>query len=131
ELPKEVWGIAADHVRLWLPPQRRKQKSAAQPTRPAASPSNANLPIDHMLAWQNVAMVSPQLDADTERLEIWFEAAPPAGAAEGVNTSSTLRDRRQLPVVSKHLPASSAKSLEFRRPPSLILAGDPQPPTVL
>jgi hypothetical protein len=82
EQPKQGAGIAANFIRLWLLRQSRTAQTAhanKAPVRKGQQPPQPSGPhLDHMLAWQKVAMVSPQIECDTDRLEIWFEDAPGA-----------------------------------------------------
>ena len=80
EQAKEGSGIAADHISLYLIPQKAGDQRISRPNMPPAAPSAQKGPqIHHMLAWQQtekVAMVSRQLEAESKRLEIWFEDGP-------------------------------------------------------
>lgn len=83
EQPSEASGIAADHISLYLVRQSQNgEQRAARPNMPPAPKRAQNGPqLDHMLAWQRVekvAMVSRQLEAESKRLEIWFQDGPAA-----------------------------------------------------
>jgi hypothetical protein len=76
EQPKDSSGIAADHIRLWIMRQNAEQRTARPNMPPAAKHAQSGPQLDHMVAWQEVekvAMVSRQLEAESKRLEIWFE----------------------------------------------------------
>ncbi|HEV3300590.1 MAG TPA: hypothetical protein VG055_13160, partial [Planctomycetaceae bacterium] len=76
EQPKDGAGITANKIRLWVTRQNRNAQTA-RANQPSAAKQTQNGPhLDHMLAWQKVLMVSPQMDCDTDHLEIWFENAP-------------------------------------------------------
>ena len=73
--PKRQFGLAADVMRLWLEPQTR---------RPGTQPGINDNPSERMqpkrlLALQNVAVVSPDLEGRTKRLEAFFEPFPAPG----------------------------------------------------
>jgi lipopolysaccharide export system protein LptA len=76
EQPLESSGIAADYVRLWIERQGGGQRRIAA-NLPPGQRRDRGPQIDHMLAWQNVALVNPQIEAETERLEVWFDPPPP------------------------------------------------------
>jgi lipopolysaccharide export system protein LptA len=84
EPASEALGIAANHLRVWVKRQQADRQAIAA-NRPLSTASPQNGPqIDHLLALQNVAVVSPQLEAETEHLEIWFEAGSlPGGGLPG------------------------------------------------
>jgi hypothetical protein len=71
--PEQEMGLAAEFIRLWIDRQ--------QPARPvahseeAASPSNRFSPR-RLLALDNVAVITPRMQGETDRLEVWFEEAP-------------------------------------------------------
>ncbi len=73
--PKRQFGLASDVMRLWLEPQSQ---------RPGTQPGTTENPSERMqpkrlLALQNVAIVSPDLEGRTKRLEAFFEPFPVAG----------------------------------------------------
>jgi lipopolysaccharide export system protein LptA len=76
EQPKDGAGIAANFIRLWVTRQNRNAQTARANQPPALKQAQNGPHLDHMLAWQKVAMVSPQMECDTDHLEIWFENAP-------------------------------------------------------
>jgi hypothetical protein len=79
EQPKQGAGIAANFIRLWLVRENRNAQTARAnqpPVRKGQQPQPSGPHLDHMLAWQKVGMVSPQMECETDRLEIWFEDAP-------------------------------------------------------
>jgi hypothetical protein len=80
EQPKEGSGIAADHISLYLIRQNAEQRTA-RPNMPPSPKRAQNGPqIHHLIAVQQtekVAMVSKQIEAESKRLEIWFQDAPP------------------------------------------------------
>jgi lipopolysaccharide export system protein LptA len=75
EQPKESAGITANKIRLWVTRQNRTAQ-AARANQPPESKTQNGPHLDHMLAWQQVAMVSKQMECDTDHLEIWFENGP-------------------------------------------------------
>jgi lipopolysaccharide export system protein LptA len=79
EQPKEASGIAADHISLYLVRQNAQQRAARPNMPPAPKRVQSGPQLDHMVAWQRVekvAMVSRQLEAESKRLEIWFQDGP-------------------------------------------------------
>ena len=78
EQPKQGAGIAANFIRLWLTRQNRSAQTVHSNHSHASGqqPQPEGPHLDHMLAWQKVAMVSPQMECETEHLEVWFEDAP-------------------------------------------------------
>jgi hypothetical protein len=76
EQPKEGAGISANFIRLWITRQNRSTQTV-HANEPPTSKQGEDAPhLDHMLAWQKVAMVSSQIECDTDHLEIWFSNAP-------------------------------------------------------
>ncbi len=73
--PKRQFGLASDVMRLWLEPQSRR--SETQPG-DVENPSERMQP-KRLLALQNVAIVSPDLEGRTKRLEAFFEPFPAPG----------------------------------------------------
>jgi hypothetical protein len=86
EQPKESSGIAADHISLYLIRQHPEQHSSRPNMPPAPKRAAQTGPqLDHLIAIQRtekVAMVSKQLEAESKRLEIWFQDGPAAAANE-------------------------------------------------
>jgi|GEM_PF-3863231 len=78
EQPKQDAGISANFIRLWLTRQNRGAQTvqANHPHAARQQPQPEGPHLDHMLAWQKVAMVSPQMECETDHLEVWFEDAP-------------------------------------------------------
>ncbi len=76
EQPKDGAGIYADFIRLWLTRQNRGGQSARANQPSVAKQQQSGPHLDRMLAIRKVAMVSPQMECDTDHLEIWFEDAP-------------------------------------------------------
>ncbi|HEX4071542.1 MAG TPA: hypothetical protein VHX68_10240 [Planctomycetaceae bacterium] len=89
EQPKEASGIAADHITLFLErqnPARRAARANMPPTTRGAQ-TGSGPQLHHMIAVQKtekVAMVSRQLEAESKRLEIWFDEGP-AGSPKAGN----------------------------------------------
>ena len=64
--PPRKMGLAANYVRLWVNRQDSTSNKSDKQNRNAFRPQR-------LLALENVAMVSPEMQAETERLAIWFE----------------------------------------------------------
>ena len=93
-----------------------------------------------MLAWQKVAMVSPQMECETEHLEVWFEerscaaAVPPGRTATQTQRSGTdVRLRRprhasrgKLRPGGDPLPRQLIERLHAGRQPSRRRLGRPR-----
>ncbi|MBT4866325.1 MAG: hypothetical protein HON53_14570 [Planctomycetaceae bacterium] len=75
--PLQQSGLAADFIKLWVEPQEEDSKES--PAVANRSKETGEEPqqfrIDHMHALKNVVMISPEMHADTDRLEVWFEEA--------------------------------------------------------
>jgi hypothetical protein len=76
EQPKDGAGITANIIRLWVTRQNRNPQAARANEPPAGRQTENGPHLDHMLAWQKVAMVNPQMECDTDKLEVWFENGP-------------------------------------------------------
>jgi hypothetical protein len=76
EQPKDEAGISANKIGLWVTRQKRGGQTARANQPSAAKPAQSGPHLDHMLALQKVAMVSPQIECETDHLEIWFEDGP-------------------------------------------------------
>lgn len=62
-------ALQADIVRLWVTPGRPEKVSAAS----TGKSRDDDVHPKRMLALQKVAFTSPQIDGETDRLEVWFE----------------------------------------------------------
>jgi lipopolysaccharide export system protein LptA len=83
EQPKEGSGIAADHISLFLIRQNAEQRAARPNMPPPPKRAQSGPQLHHLIALQRtekVAMVSKQIEAESKRLEIWFQDAPPANS---------------------------------------------------
>ena len=109
EQRKQESGIAANFIRLWVTRQNRKAQTAHANQPVAADPAQNGPHLDHMLAWQKVAMVSPQIECDTDRLEIWFEDGPGAPHRSPVDRR---RQRSSLVPTSDYVVRSPAPALQ-------------------
>jgi lipopolysaccharide export system protein LptA len=123
EQPKDASGIAADHIRLWIVRQNAEQRTARPNLPPAAKRPQGGPQLDHMVAWQEtekVAMVSRQLEAESKRLEIWFE-----DGALGPPKSEEQRPqlRANLMPTSKWLGDTQPASVR----PAVVQLADSQP----
>ncbi len=97
EQPKEGSGIAADHISLYLIRQNAERPTARPNMPPPPKRAQSGPQIDHLIAVQQtekVAMVSKQIEAESKRLEIWFQDAP-AAATSGQNGPPRLRANLQ------------------------------------
>ena len=100
EQPKDQSGIYADFIRLWLTRQNRGGQSARANQPPVAKQEQSGPHLDRMLAVRKVAMVSPQMECDTDHLEIWFENGP---AAPGRGPVPQARKRANLVPTSDRI----------------------------
>jgi len=75
--PLQQSGLAADFIKLWVEPhQKDSNASPALAKRSKTTEQESQqIRIDRMLALKNVVMISPEMHADTDRLEVWFEKA--------------------------------------------------------
>jgi len=124
EQPKDGAGIYANFIRLWVTRQNRNAQTARANQPPTIKQSQNGPHLDHMLAWQKVAMVNPQMECDTDHLEIWFENAPvppgrgpvqqPRQRANLVPTSDYVA--REAAPVALASPASAGATPEKKTP---------------
>jgi hypothetical protein len=89
--PAENMVLAAEFVRLWFERQTRKQRAAA-PNRPKTDAPLRARP-KRLLAENNVALLSPQMQAQGNRLEAWFEE----GRSQPDSASPQPADRAKSP----------------------------------
>ncbi|MEX2288648.1 MAG: hypothetical protein WD648_16240 [Planctomycetaceae bacterium] len=68
--PGEDMGLAAEFIRLWFQRQTRKQRAEASKARRSGESLGAR--PKRLLAENNVALISPQMQAQGNRLEAWF-----------------------------------------------------------
>lgn len=87
--------LDAEELFFWLLPAPREGAVKVGPT--AFSP-------DRLLASGQVRLTSPQLDAETDRLEAWFVPAPTAPTAPGTSPPSTAIEQ---PVAPSNTPLNS------------------------
>jgi lipopolysaccharide export system protein LptA len=113
EQPKDGAGIAANYIRLWVTRQNR-QGLAARANQPPAAPQASGPHLDHMLAWQKVAMVSPQIECDTDHLEIWFENGP---GTQRRTPAAAPRQRANLVPTSDYVVRGPAAGVVSTAPP--------------
>jgi lipopolysaccharide export system protein LptA len=117
EQPKDSSGIMANLIFLWVTRQGSERRSA-RPNMPASTTAPDNSPqIKYMLARQNVAMVSPQFEAETKRLEIRFEPAPSEPQDIDHNRA---RQRSNLVPTQLRIPGKSSESV-------LVASAQPEP----
>ena len=78
--PEDQIGLAAEFIKLWLKPEEQAPSSAPvpKPKNSADEPSNRSnrMQPTKLLAEKNVAIVSPDMQGQTNRLEVWFKPAP-------------------------------------------------------
>jgi hypothetical protein len=121
---KDGAGISANFIRLWVTRQNRNAQTARANQPPMVKQVQNGPHLDHMLAWQKVAMVNPQMECDTDHLEIWFENAPtpprrgpvqqPRQRANLVPTSDYVA--REAAAVASVSPASAVALPEKKTP---------------
>jgi hypothetical protein len=124
EQPKDGAGIAANVIGLWVTRQNRGGQTAHANQAPVAKPAQSGPHLDHMLALQKVAMVSSQVECETDHLEIWFEngpAAPRRGAAQPP------RQRTNLVPTSDHVVRVAAPAASRNPPTVREVAGNSSP----
>jgi lipopolysaccharide export system protein LptA len=105
EQPKDGAGIAANFIRLWVTRQSRNAQAVRANLPSTAKQTQAGPHLDHMLAWQKVAMVSSQIECDTDHLEIWFENGP---VAPRVSPAERPRQRASLVPTSERVARGTA-----------------------
>lgn len=131
EQPKQESGLSANSIRLWLTRQNRTAQTsqANRPQAPRQQPQAEGPHLDHMLAWQKVVMVSPQMECETDRLEVWFEDAP---APPRYRPAGLTRQRGDLQPTSDYVgrgtpstPRSTSPAIRFSDDTSngFVLAG--------
>jgi len=102
DLPRESAGIAARHISLWLARQGEERR-IARSNLPPMPPRRDNRPqLDHLIAEQNVAILSPQLEGQTEHLEIQFDDPPPTSSRNRRNPVR-YRERSKLTPTAKRV----------------------------
>jgi hypothetical protein len=69
--PAEKMGLAADRIQMWIERQPRKNKD--KPPAVKQPREQANLRPKRLLAENAVVLDSPQMVANGNRLEAWFE----------------------------------------------------------
>ncbi|MCA9115704.1 MAG: hypothetical protein KDA79_11515, partial [Planctomycetaceae bacterium] len=80
--PEQQMGLAAQFIRLWVDRQQAKKSAGGDPAGKDKDSQATQFHLDRMLALREVAMVSPQMEAESNRLEVWFEDVPAAPAGE-------------------------------------------------
>ena len=109
--PQDEIGLAADFIKLWLKPQEPSPTSASAP-KPQNSAEEASdrpnrMQPKKLLAEKNVAIVSPDLQGQSNRLEVWFEPAPAVNPA--IPTAQNVQgkhSRNNLQPAIKQIPNS-------------------------
>ncbi len=105
--PEDGIGLAAEVIKLWLRPQEPSAASASVP-KPQNSADDRDDRANRMqpkklLAETNVAIASPNMLGETQRLEVWFEPAAPAVNLPA-ETAEARRSRENLKPAIKQIP---------------------------
>ena len=105
-LPQDQIGLAAEMIMLWLRRQEPSSASEQLKTQNSADdPSDGANRMQPRKLWAetNVAIVSPDMQGQTQRLEVWFEPAPSA-VNPPVEAAETRRSRQNLQPAIKQIP---------------------------
>ena len=111
--PEQGMGLAAEFIRLWIDRQQSERPIAT--SEETASPPNRFSPR-RMLAMDNVAVITPRMHGETDRLEVWFEPAPiettrkSAEPARSTGRGSGKRGIRQASLGASDAGGPSGKS---------------------
>lgn len=90
-MPQDRAGISADYIKVWTDPLQRPAPNSG---------TSSGSPLPHrILAYDNVTLVSPEMQGRMDELQIWFEDAPPL--------SESTTDRRVLRTTSLRIPADA------------------------
>ena len=82
--PKDDSTLNADLIKIWIDREKKKPKRTEVADKPRDPRDRArSRKLHRMLAKDNVRMTSPQMIANTKRLEVWFEH-PPDGSSPKV-----------------------------------------------
>ncbi|VAX37011.1 hypothetical protein MNBD_PLANCTO02-2936 [hydrothermal vent metagenome] len=118
--PPRMMGLAANYMRLWV--NRQATSSNRQSTE-----RQSELRPQRILAIDNVAMLSPEMQAETDRLEIWFEQREtlPVAKEDSQQTNQQKQNKRTSPLFSpEEQPGNSAnnndKTLQTTKEPIQI-----------
>ncbi len=90
-MPQDRAGISADYIKVWTDPLQRPA--------PNSGKSSGSPQPHRILAYDNVTLVSPEMQGRMAELQIWFEDAPP------LPESAT--DSRILRTTSLRIPADA------------------------
>ncbi len=107
--PEDQFGLAAEFMRLWLEQEEKTKPespglvSTDSPDDKQESSNSSRMQPKRLLALKNVAIVSPQMQGQSQRLEIWFEPAP-VSAPLNLETADTKRPRTDLEPAVKQVP---------------------------
>ncbi len=74
--PEDQFGLAADFIRLWLERREKPTEDSAQVNNPESDPTSGSMQPKRLLAIKDVAIINPDMQGQTQRLEVWFEPAP-------------------------------------------------------
>jgi hypothetical protein len=113
--PQEGTQLAAEFIRMWV-----DRQATPQPTRRESSDGRVGQPMDNLrpdrlLAQENVGMSTPDMDLETDRLEVWFERPPKAQGRVNPKPAPNLNSSRA--------PASSNGGIVLRES-AAVRSGD-------
>ncbi|MEO1999961.1 MAG: hypothetical protein ABGZ17_32365, partial [Planctomycetaceae bacterium] len=88
--PGRQMGLSADFIKVWLDVARDPDagvggSQGARSTDPASERVAGDFELHRLLALRDVAVASPRLQGETQRLEVWFERGP-AGDRTGTGS---------------------------------------------
>jgi len=102
--PGRQMGLSADFIKVWLHNTAEQDKPGATESaadRLSGGESGGYEP-QRLLALRDVAVASPRLQGETQRLEVWFERSTPSGDPAADRPQSAAQpDRRPLSLVER------------------------------